>query len=539
VICPSAKPLRFGLALVAGVLACWTASCFGLPTDGHLSFRPPGEELFTNGYICRLRIDLTPEAIATLKGDAREFVAATVTEGTNRYSPVGVHLKGSVGSFRPLDDKPSLTLDFTRFGSERKFHGLRKVHLNNSVEDPSYVNEIIGSELFRAAGVPAPRVTRALVELNGRALGLYVLKEGFTEDFLSCHFQHISGELYEPEDGGDVDQKLKRNSVRAPAGSRAALKALAAAAREPDVAQRWDRLQSVLDTDRFVSFMAMEILLGHRDGYCLARNNFRVYHDLDTGKMVFFPHGMDQLLGTADYPWQPRLAGLLANAVMTTPEGSARYADTFGSLLTNAFNVPALTNRVNELVLELRPVLGGAEWTRLKEEAEIVKARLVQRQRSLVSQLNKPAERPLEFAAGVTRLRGWEIGESPTKGKMDQANGPGGLPSLHIVVTGESAAAWRTKALLPRGQYRFEGRVSIASVEPLPYGIHHGAGLRVRGSQRQTDSFTGDASWRWQMADFRVVKPIEEVEFICELRARAGEAWFEVDSLRVLQTGDL
>ena len=31
------------------------------------------------------------------------------------------------------------------------------------------------------------------------------------------------------------------------------------------------------------------------DGYVMNRNNYRVYHDLDTGKMVFFPHGMDQM----------------------------------------------------------------------------------------------------------------------------------------------------------------------------------------------------------------------------------------------------
>src|SRR5205085_9247534 len=104
---------------------------------------------------------------------------------------------GGTGSFRPMEDKPALTLDFSRFKAGQKFHGVRRIYLNNSVEDPTYANEKIGSELFLAAGVPAPRVTRALVELNGRALGLYVLKEGFTEEFLARHFNRVSGELYE------------------------------------------------------------------------------------------------------------------------------------------------------------------------------------------------------------------------------------------------------------------------------------------------------------------------------------------------------
>src|SRR5437016_4182235 len=39
-----------------------------------------GGDLFMNGNIPRLRIDLSPEAVANLRTNAREFVAATVTE---------------------------------------------------------------------------------------------------------------------------------------------------------------------------------------------------------------------------------------------------------------------------------------------------------------------------------------------------------------------------------------------------------------------------------------------------------------------------
>src|SRR5204863_7513253 len=101
-----------------------------------------------------------------------------------------------------------LTLNFAKFRPEQRFHGLRKIHLNNSVEDPSYLNEVLGSELFRAAGVPAPRISHALVELNGRPLGLYLSKEGFTEDSLGLYFHQTNGALYEPRLGYDVDGPL-------------------------------------------------------------------------------------------------------------------------------------------------------------------------------------------------------------------------------------------------------------------------------------------------------------------------------------------
>jgi hypothetical protein len=522
------KPSAIAAVLLAG-------SALGFAASGTASAAWPGADLFTDGAIRQLRIELTPEAATRLRRHPREYVPATVTESTNTWRQVGLHLKGATGSFRPLEDKPSLTLDFSRFTPGRKFHGLRKIHLNNSVEDPSYANEILGGELFRANGVPAPRATRALVTLNNRERGLYVLKEGFTEDFLSCHFQQISDELYEPEDGHDIDQSLKRNSVLAPAGDGTALKDLAAAVAEPDPGLRWQRLEAILNMDRFLTFMSLEVMLGHRDGYCLARNNFRVYHDLDSGRMIFFPHGMDQLLGTADLPWQPALGGSVAEAVMTTPEGKRLYSERFATLLTNAFQVAALTGRVEQLVAELRPALSRAEWGRVRDAAETVKERIVQRQRSLVAQLNEPELPLLTFEGGAASLTGWRIAEAPPRATLDQRPSPDGLAALHIAAAGDAVASWRTTARLPRGSYRFEGRVRIANVQPLPYGIHHGAGLRVRGRTRTDDAVTGEAAWRMLAADFHVEPATEVVEFICEVRARSGEAWFELSALRVRQ----
>ena len=494
----------------------------------------PEDDLFRVGSIPHLRIELDAGAADSLRKNPREFVSATVTEGAAVYSQVAVHLKGSTGSFRPLDDQPALTLDFSRFQNGRKFHGLRRIHLNNSVEDPSYVNEKIGSEFFAAAGLPAPRVTRARVELNGGAPRLYVLVEGFTEDFLARYFHNVSGELYEPGTGHDVNEKLERNSVQSPFDkNRAALKALSAAAQEADPAQRWQKLEAALDTKQFLTFMAAEVMLGHRDGYCINRNNFRVYHDLDSGKIVFFPHGMDQLLGTADLPWQPNWAGLVAQAVMSTPEGEHGYAAAFGALLTNGFKIEQLTNRVDELVQELRPVLEKAEFSKIIAAAA-VKERMEKRKLSLVAQINRPALKPLEFTADSAHPEAWAIAERPAQGNMDQPKFDG-LEALHISTRAESLASWRTTVLLPRGRYRFEDRVRVAGVEPLPLGTHSGARLRVSGSARETAALTGDSAWQNLTADFEVGQPLAKVELICELRARAGEVWFDLPALRVLR----
>jgi spore coat protein H len=324
-------------------------------------------ELFVDGAVWRIQLAVAAEDLRSLRTNPREYVHATLREGTNTLCDVGVRLKGS-NTFRSVDDKASFTINCDRFSPGQRFHGLSKIHLNNSLEDPSYLNEELGSELFRAAGLPAPRVSHALVELNGRRLGLYVLKEGFAEEFLARHFQRADGNLYEPEAGvaPDVTGPMTRNSG---SGDTQDLQRLAAAS-VGDPAMRWTALGEVLDVDRFLTFMAMEVLIGHRDGYCLARNNYRIYHDPESSRFVFLPDGMDQLFGRADFPVEPHMAGVVAKAVLETQEGRQAYRKRVAQVFTNCFGAEGLTKRVHAWSDGIAPKLTRAEAQALRREAD-------------------------------------------------------------------------------------------------------------------------------------------------------------------------
>jgi len=520
------------------ILLVLTRTLLDAQSQAVIPFKPdtfPAADLFTNRTPVSLRLQITDSGLEVLRKESREFVTAVVSEPQAVYSNVAVHLKGSIGSFRPVDDKPSWTLDFSRFNPSQKFHGLRRIHLNNSIEDPSYCNESLGSELFRSAGVPAPRVKRAVVTLNDRRLGLYVLKEGFTEDFLSCYFTHPSGSLYEPDEGHDINQHLKRNSILAPGNDRTALRTLADIVRDPDNLHRWVRLEKVLAVNEFVSFMAMEVMLGHRDGYCLARNNFRVYEDTDTRKFSFFPQGMDQLWRNPDAPWRPQMAGLVARAVMETREGKIRYRARLGDLVTNLLRPDFLRRRIDELTAELRSSSAGAEFAGIQKEAASLKERVEQRRASLDSQLSQTEPKLVTFDHGPVVLDGWTIYEPPSRGSLEVCKSPDGIAAFHIQTRTEAATSWRTQVLLNRGQYRFEGRARVSRVKPLPFGVHQGAGLRVGGSTRQSDNLVGDTSWRSLQAEFQIQTDSTVTELICELRASAGEAWFDADSLKIVR----
>src|SRR5688572_6147107 len=170
------------------------------------------DEFFKSGTIPSLKIEITGTNLSNLRKDNRKYVKCTIREGEKVYEDVAIRLKGAAGSFRGLDDRPALTVNFDKFVERQEFHGLQKLHLNNSVQDPSYLTELICGELFVAAGVPAARTTHARVELNGRDLGLYVLKEGFDKVFLKKPDRNPKGNLY---DGGflqEITDNLEKDS---------------------------------------------------------------------------------------------------------------------------------------------------------------------------------------------------------------------------------------------------------------------------------------------------------------------------------------
>ncbi|HEY0549983.1 MAG TPA: CotH kinase family protein, partial [Verrucomicrobiae bacterium] len=145
---------------------------------------PDARDIFNSTNLLRIAIEISPEGVQTLQAthpgrgtQEKPEAAATVIEGGHVYTNVSVQLKGFT-TFDPIDRRPSLTLNFNKAVPKQKFHGLTKISLNNSYQDSTRLHEKLSRELFAAAGVPVPRSDFAVLTLNGRELGLYVLAEG-------------------------------------------------------------------------------------------------------------------------------------------------------------------------------------------------------------------------------------------------------------------------------------------------------------------------------------------------------------------------
>jgi len=495
-------------------------------------------DAFLAGPVATFKITLGRRETLGLQREPREYVPATVQVGASVYTNVGIHLKGAAGSFRNLGDRPALTLNFDKFVKGQHCFGLDKLHLNNSVQDESYLCESIASAQYRQAGIPTARASHAFVLLNGRDLGLYVLKEGYDGQFLRRNFPGSGknpGNLY---DGGflqDLNQELERDAGKGPEDY-SDVRLLLRAAAVP-VSRRASELERVLDVDRFITFLALQALTDDWDGYGRNRNNYRLYFDPATGRAVFIPHGMDQLFREANGSIQPHWAGLMARRVTEVPELQARYDAQLRELLERQFTWAWMTNHFAAVDVRLQPALADRSPQDRQEWADQLRRqsnRLAARIRNVRRQLDLPPDPGLASATVALRtpqrLDGWSPRPQQGRSSLDvDTNAP---PALHLMAhRSGTAASFRTSRSLPAGPYTFEARVrtrSVASQHGMP---GRGAGIRISGSDRQ-HHLVGDSEWTSVKFEFDLDDD-REVEFVAELRADRGEAWFDLSSLRI------
>ena len=355
----------------------------------------PDNDFFSKGTIPDFRIEAGEDALRQLEREPRTFVHVDVMAEEVRYRDVGMHLKGRRGSFRSLESKPGLTLKFNEFNKGQRFHGLEKIHLNNSVQDASFMTEIICSGMFREAGVPAARATNARVTLNGRRLGFYVLVEGITKDFLRLYFEDPRGNLYDFPYTHDITSSAVKESKDR---DHSDLRSLADAANVRDLSKRWQRMGQVLDLDRFISYLAFEVLIWDWDCYAMCRNNYHVYHDPTSDKLIFMPHGMDQIFDNPKGSILPVMKGLVARSLLETPEGRRLYFARMKLLSEKIFTKERMDQQVAELQERIGPVLTALNPNAASRHDRAVvrlQQRIHQRLESVRQQLGRPPLDPV------------------------------------------------------------------------------------------------------------------------------------------------
>jgi hypothetical protein len=353
----------------------WQAT---LPTQG-ASNQPgvagPGPDLagwmFDPATVVEIDLTLEPDSIAALEANPDEYVpgtfSMTTTEETFDPLEVGVRLKGGLGSFRPLSEKAAFKLKFDEFIEDQRFFGLEKLTLNNMVQDPSMLREVLSYEAFRAAGIPAPRAGYAYVQVNDADYGLYLNLETLDRVSLPRWFDSTQ-HLYEGAYGTDLEAAdLAAFEVDEGSESdRSDLEALSTSVANTG-ADFSDRTATVADLPEMTQMWALERYLGHWDGYTgvelspqLHPNNFYVHSDAG-GVFRMLPWGTDQTLDL-------RLTfdgggGLLFDGCLADLSCAAMYRDAVGEVATTIQGLD-----LDELAVSTAAVLAPWQLPEAREE---------------------------------------------------------------------------------------------------------------------------------------------------------------------------
>jgi len=385
-------PLRLLAALLAGLFALPAVAQEKKDDKKDEKKKDPSDEVFKPaGAVPKFKITVDADNLKLLKKEPRKYVRCTIEIGKEKFEDVGIHLKGAAGSYREWDDRPALTVHFDKFKKGQTWQGLDKIHLNNSVQDGSVLHEILASEMYRAIGVPTARAAQAVVELNGRKVGLYGLKEGYNHTWLERNFPGADkGNLY---DGGflqDVDAELELDVGKDV--QRKDLKALVKACREGDHNKKYAAVEKLVDVDLFIKMAVVQALTCDWDGYPRNRNNYRLYFPPKDGKAVFIPHGMDQLWQNPGEAIWPGWGGMVAQVIMDHPDGKKKGIAAYKEVVEKQFNLDTLNKRIDEWGNRAKEAIAtvNKDWAKgYENELKALKDQLKQRADVLKKELPK------------------------------------------------------------------------------------------------------------------------------------------------------
>ena len=337
------------------------------PTPGWTNGSGPGpgtdptEVLFQTDQVWDLQLQIPADSWTSLQREPYTEVPASFYALGASFPQVNVRIKGVWGSLRTLDQKAAFKVDLGDY-EDRSLRGVDDLTLNNMVQDPTYVAELITYSLFREAGLPAPRVGYVRLFVNDELFGLYALVETPDEEFLDNWYADPSGPLFEGAYGVDFwhgQEDLFEYDEGPLPEDRSTLTELATALdASPAVPSHYADLQALFDMRQFNQVMAVEALAWHWDGYTTA-NNYRVYHDPSTDLFTMIPWGTDQTWTDAWYgPYDGY--GRLSTWCIASPGCLEDYRAALLDM-ADVLQATPLEDRMDEVRAFLEPFIADSE----------------------------------------------------------------------------------------------------------------------------------------------------------------------------------
>lgn len=306
-------------------------------------------QLRTEGRPLSVAMDICPST----DFEYTDFKATANIDG-EILKNVAIRKKGYLGSLS--HQRPSLKLNFDTHEEGRKFKTLKRMTLNNDRQDPSHTHQCMSYDLYRAAGLIAPRCNLAHVVINNEDMGIYSHIESIKKPFLKRYYNDKSGNLYEAQIadiGSHLNQRfeLKTNKT---VNDRSDLDQLAHVLSLEDSAFL-DQLPQHIDLEEFITYWAVETLIGHWDSATGNTNNFYMYHNPSDDLFHFIPWGTDSAF-TSKNIFKPNSDPLyknlsIAKRLYDIEETRTRYFSAINTLLTDVWNEDSLLDELEKVQL--------------------------------------------------------------------------------------------------------------------------------------------------------------------------------------------
>jgi len=280
---------------------------------------------------------------------------------------VGIRFKGNSSlqsAYQSGNGKLSFKLDFDQFEDDyptlknQRFYGFKQLNLNNNYDDASLMREKVGADLFREFGVPAANTTFCVVYVDygsgPQYFGVYTLVEEVDNTVISTQFSDDSGNLYKPDGDAasfaygtfDTDEmELKTNEdVADYSDVRSLYDALHSSTRTSDTEAWQSQLESVLDVDNFLKWLAANIVIQNWDTYGQMTHNYYLYNNPENQLLTWIPWDNNEAfqegknggalslnLQTVSSSWP------LISYLMDVPEYEASYENYLLEFVNNVF----------------------------------------------------------------------------------------------------------------------------------------------------------------------------------------------------------
>lgn len=272
---------------------------------------------YSQADVSDIRITMHPDSLEQMLSELsneHEYPATFVFINSainDTIENIGFRLRGNTSL---NSEKKSFKVSFNTFDPGNQWRDLEKLNLIGQQNDPSLVRSKLCHDAYRNNGIAAARTAYVNLYINEELKGVYLNVEHIDENFAKAYFDdNGDGNLYKCTYPADMDYLGSDPDLYAqltPWGSQpyemtineeisdySDLAELIDVLNNTPLSQLECELPEVFNVEKYLMAAALEVLLGHWDGYIFNKNNFYLYHNKRSGVFEFIPYDMDNTLG--------------------------------------------------------------------------------------------------------------------------------------------------------------------------------------------------------------------------------------------------